>query len=121
VFLDIRFQSISTVLIPISKPINLPQTDKWLQSILWERTLPIPPTSTHPEHNPLQSKVEVLRLKALFETTEGEFVVVQGVQEIYDKQKVSKEMFLRGSGKTEAKGDPECKLVLIGIYLIWYF
>ncbi|KAI9354562.1 CobW/HypB/UreG, nucleotide-binding domain-containing protein [Zopfochytrium polystomum] len=91
-------ESVRTVMLPVLSPVNKKSFEAWLQSILWEKSVPSPAGS-----EPTAS-IEVLRLKALVEC-DGRRTVVQGVQELYD--------FHEAGPWAESEG----KLVLIGCKL----
>ena len=82
---------------PPLTPERLSALDTWLQTLLWERTLPVPDTSV---------EVDVLRTKGLIPVIGGKKRVLQGVREMYELEEVADD---------EAGGDEmEGKLVFIG-------
>ncbi|KAJ3043223.1 hypothetical protein HDV00_005543 [Rhizophlyctis rosea] len=72
-------QTVETITFTLEGPIDLAALDKWLLSLLWEKTL-LGTTAQEPE-------LEVLRLKGLVNAKSSDRkLVVQGVRELYDKQ-----------------------------------
>ncbi|KAJ3414599.1 COBW domain-containing protein 1 [Chytridiales sp. JEL 0842] len=116
--------SVSTVLVKIPGPVDLDKVDRWLQSVLWDHTLPPPRITSDSAGGAEQDTrrvsdndkaLDIIRLKALLLTVDDNVVIVQGVQEIYDKQTATREQ------KSVQPGDQdqaiEGKLILIGHYL----
>ncbi|VDB85559.1 unnamed protein product [Peniophora sp. CBMAI 1063] len=75
---------------------RLSALDKWLQTLLWERTLPPPYAG---------AEVDVLRTKGLIPVVGGSRRVLQGVREMYE---------IEEEEGTVEEGQSEGKLVFIG-------
>ena len=64
---------------PVLKPEQLLKLDAWLQSILWDATLPgVGSIQTE------SRKLEIHRLKAKLPFSNGDIKIVQGVREIFE-------------------------------------
>ena len=82
--------------IPVIQSALTGRFDEWIRFLLWENGLPGKP----------DLKVEVLRCKGLFCTTEGHYFMLQGVRNLYEIKQLSDEETM---GLTDGG-----KLVLIG-------
>ena len=84
---------------------KVPQVDSWLQSVLWESTLPAPADSS-PES---LSNFEIHRLKGILRLEDGSSKIIQAVRDVFE---------IRDSEPTQSDdGKPspvQCKIVLIG-------
>ncbi len=90
---------------PISAD-KVPQVDSWLQSVLWESTLPAPADSPPESHT---SDFEIHRLKGILRLEDGSSKIIQAVRDVFE---------IRDSESTQSDdGKPsplQCKIVLIG-------
>lgn len=112
-------KAISTMAItlpPIS-PSQVPKVDAWLQSILWDATLPASsisgPSSSSSQPHP--TDFDVHRLKGILVLNDGTHKIIQAVRAIFE---------IQDAGPVSAAGDGEdqnkktqCKIVLIGLRL----
>lgn len=83
----------------------VPQVDSWLQSVLWESTLPPPDSS--PE---LQvGNFEIHRLKGILRLEDGSSKIIQAVRDVFE---------IKDSEPTQSDNGKQlpvqCKIVLIG-------
>lgn len=85
---------------------KVPQVDSWLQSVLWESTLPAPANSS-PESHP--TDFEIHRLKGILRLEDGTSRIIQAVRDVFE---------IRDSEPTQSDDDKpspvQCKIVLIG-------
>lgn len=90
---------------PISADM-VPKVDSWLQSVLWESTLPAPASSS-PESHP--TSFEIHRLKGILRLEDGSSKTIQAVRDVFE---------IRDSEPTQSDDDKpspvQCKIVLIG-------
>ncbi|KAI9293254.1 COBW domain-containing protein 2 [Neoconidiobolus thromboides FSU 785] len=80
-------ESITTVTIPLDniKSIDVSKVEKWIQSLLWEQEVP-----PYDNNSAIDNNFEILRLKGIFYTNDKTFVI-QGVQQLYEIQEISKD------------------------------
>ncbi|KAB2578590.1 Uncharacterized protein DIS24_g10957 [Lasiodiplodia hormozganensis] len=98
--------TIATISIPIPalSPEGLEALDSWLQSLLWEETLP---------EGALPHKFEIHRTKGLVPMLDGSLKLIQGVREVFE---ILDARDSPSSGQQKVGGDVEQggKVVLIG-------
>ncbi|GLI75613.1 hypothetical protein PoHVEF18_003874 [Penicillium ochrochloron] len=103
--IDPAISTIAVVTPPIPAD-KVPQVDSWLQSVLWESTLPEPANSS-PESHP--TNFEIHRLKGILRLEDGTSRIIQAVRDVFE---------IRDSEPTETDDDKpspvQCKIVLIG-------
>lgn len=71
--------------LPQLAPSQISKVDEWIRTVLWENRFP---SSLPAQHSLAEIKVEVLRCKGLYHTTENKAYILQGVQTLYDVQEV---------------------------------
>ncbi|KAH8424677.1 uncharacterized protein LDX57_002421 [Aspergillus melleus] len=105
--------AISTIAIttpPIS-PSQVPKVDAWLQSILWDSTLP----SSSLTFQPHPTDFDIHRLKGILVLNDGTHKIIQAVRAIFEIQDAG---LISASGDGEAENKKtQCKIVLIGLRL----
>jgi len=84
------------------QPINIQLLERWLQILLWEKSIP----SSFQTADKQTKKMTILRLKGIVTPSFGQRAIIQGVQELYDIQYLDDT-----SSKENRVGD---KLVIIG-------
>lgn len=93
---EVRGISSLQVSCPILSPSKLQEVDEWIRTVLWENKLPDDSDADSP-------RIEVLRCKGIFRTTNGETYVLQGVRSLYELNPVpdpqSADMGLPDEGK----------------------
>jgi len=95
-----HLNDITSLAIPLPRltPTQVKKLDEWIRSLLWEGRLPPPAESR---------KVEVLRCKGIWWTTDGKTFVLQGVRSLY-------ETYEEKAGSEEETSFKDGKIVLIG-------
>jgi G3E family GTPase len=85
---------------------KVPQVDSWLQSVLWESTLPVPANSSSDAH---PTSFDIHRLKGILRLEDGSSRIIQAVRDVFE---------IRDAEPTQSDEDQpspvQCKIVLIG-------
>lgn len=105
IMICVHVKSISTIALthppfPASK---VPLVDAWLRSVLWDSTLPAPPTDSSSSS---PSSFDIHRLKGILALSDGSSKIIQAVREVFE---------IRDEASSpESERKTQCKLVLIG-------
>ena len=104
------FQSISTVTLTLPSLSHEQEIllEKWLRSLLWEKTLPT--TILKPDSGSCGLAFEIHRTKGLFEVKEASWRVIQGVRDVFEIREIENYSSDKVSQSTG-------KIVLIGLGL----
>ncbi|KAJ5484078.1 COBW domain-containing protein 1 [Penicillium diatomitis] len=102
--IDPAISTIAVTIPPVSAD-QIPRVDSWLQSVLWESTLPQPRSGSRDGH-PVQ--FEIHRLKGILRLQDGSCKIIQAVRDVFE---------IRDSEARKDDDKPsqdQCKIVLIG-------
>ena len=101
-------QAISTITIPLATqpPSKMANLDRWLQNILWDRTLP----GASDDLRPAEASFDVHRLKGRVVLSTGAVKMIQGVRELFEISDANAD---GAAGAEDASG----KIVVIGKYV----
>ncbi|KAL2832917.1 CobW/HypB/UreG, nucleotide-binding domain-containing protein [Aspergillus cavernicola] len=104
--------------LPASK---IPLVDAWLRSILWDSTLPLPPTSPRTDTSNAEKNsnsnskfnldFDIHRLKGILALSDGTSKIIQAVRDVFE---IRDEMVASAESSEEGERKSQCKIVLIG-------